>query len=115
MLLHHGTTRQRAEAILRDGPDLDFVEPFGHDRAEGFSAAPAEGPFFQGNPVVVARGKATAFLTEGGPCILEFEVPDEVALLAGAPNDVEYRFQPGYGYEELMALWPTLPKRLLIP
>jgi hypothetical protein len=115
MLLHRGTTRQRAEAILRDGPDPDFVEPHGRDRAEGFSAAPAQGPFMQGDPAVIARGKATAFPEDGGPCILEFEVPDEVALLAGAPHDVEYRFQPGYGYEELMALWPTLPKRLLIP
>jgi hypothetical protein len=115
MLLHHGTTRARAEAIMRDGPDLDFVEPLGTDRAEGFSTAPAGGPFLQGDPTVIARNKAKAFLDEGGPAILEIEVPDEVALLAGAPNDVEYRFQPGYGYEELMALWPTLPKRLVIP
>lgn len=111
-VLWHGTTRRRAEAILRQGPDLNFQEPGGDDQAGGFSTAPPHGPYLFGDPQVVAAGKAALFPEEGGPAILEIEVPDEIVALA--INEVsEIRFAPGFGLEELLAAWPALPKRIL--
>jgi hypothetical protein len=79
VLLRHGTTLKRAEAILENGPDANFQEPGGHERAEGFSTAPPSGPFSFGDPEVCARRKARLFPEEGGPAILEFELPDDLA------------------------------------
>lgn len=111
-VLWHGTTRQRAEAILRHGPNRNFREPGGFDKAEGFSTAPPHGPYLYGDPQQVASGKAALFPDEGGPAILEIEIPEEIVALA--INEItEVRFQPGYGLEELLAAWPVLPKRIL--
>ena len=110
-ILWHGTTRRRAEAILQKGPDVTFIEPGGFEKAGGFSTAPSQGPYHSGDPKVVAAGKATLFPDEGGPAILEMEVPEEIIALS--VNQVsEIRFQPGYGLEELIAAWPTLAKRI---
>jgi hypothetical protein len=114
-ILWHGTTRKRAESILRHGPNPNFQEP-GEilTRAEGFSTAAPEGPFLYGSPALYAARKAALFPDEGGPAILEMEVPWEIADLAiteAGPGDV--RFVPGYGLEELLAAWPSLPKRIL--
>ena len=111
-VLHHGTTRQRAEAILRDGPNPDFKEPGGLERAWGFSTAPPEGPFPVGSPEYYARNKAVNFPAEGGPAILEIEVPEEIIQRA-TDTGGEIRFEPGYGLEELLKAWPTVPKRIL--
>jgi len=113
-ILWHGTTRRRAEGILLTGPDPNFLEPGGFDKAGGFSTAPPHGPYLFGDPWVIASGKAAHFPTEGGPAVLEVEVPEEIVALA--INEVaEIRFQPGYGLEELCATWPALPKRILEP
>jgi hypothetical protein len=110
--LWHGTTRRRAEAILRDGPDANFLEPGGPDRAGGFSTAPPQGPYQFGDPRNVATGKAALFPDEGGPAILEVIVPE--AIIALAMNEVsEIRFAPAFGLDELCAAWPTLAKRIL--
>ncbi len=113
MILHHGTTRQRAEAIVRDGPSLDYIEEGGDEPANGFATAPATGPFWQGNPAVIAKGKALEFRNEGGAVILEIDWPDEIAALAGQLSHPEFRFEPGYGYAELMDKWHSLPKRII--
>ena len=111
-LLHHGTTKKRAEAILKDGPNPSFKEPGGLEPARGFSAAPPEGPFPVGSPQEYAEKKAANFPAEGGPAILEIEVPEEIIQRATDAGG-EVRFEPGYGLEELLKTWPTLPKRIL--
>jgi hypothetical protein len=111
ILLRHGTTRRRAEAILLHGPDPDFVEPGGLLRAEAFSAVAITGPFPFGTAEQYANGKARAFPHEGGPAILEVEVPVDVAGLAALGG--EYRFESGYRLEELLQMWPLLSKRVV--
>jgi hypothetical protein len=129
VLLHHGTTRQRAEAIMRNGPDAKYCEPGGFP-AEAFFVAPAEGPFKprmgHGAPEDSARGKAVIFQAEGGPAILEFELPGGLAeTLVGRLGDqpergkafnagVDIAFQPDGGLEELLTVWPTLSKRVIL-
>ena len=111
-VLHHGTTRQRAEAILRDGPNPKYQEPGGLDPARGFSTALPGGPFPVGSPAEYAQGKAANFPAEGGPAILEIEVPEEIVQWATDAGG-EIRFEPGHGLEELLKAWPTIPKRIL--
>src|SRR5436309_10247612 len=100
--LWHGTTRRRAEAILRGGPDANFLEPGSFDKAGGFSTAPPQGPYHFGDPRDVAAGKAALFPDEGGPAILEIEVPEAIIALA-VDAVTEVRFEPGSGLEELCA------------
>ena len=79
MLLLHGTTRQRAESIIKNGPDEHFREPNG-STAGGFSTCPAEGPFDFGSP----EEKSANFPIEGGPAIVAFELPDDLeGILVG--------------------------------
>jgi hypothetical protein len=115
--LLHGTTRQRARQIEAAGPDPDFVEPGGTDRAEGFSTSLETGPFPLGAPDEYARKKAAAFPNEGGPVILEIDVPDDIVALA---TDTFFpltqgvvQFDIGAGLEELRAAWPGLVKRIV--
>ena len=109
--LRHGTTRRRGEAILRDGPDPNFQEPGSSERAEGFSTARIQGSYPYGSPEAAANGKAHLFPNEGGPVILEMEVPESIVRMADLGGEV--RFEPGFGLEELLAAWPSLPKRIL--
>src|SRR5437762_9106408 len=109
--LRHGTTRQRAESIFQNGPDPNFREPGGLDKAEGFSTARLEGPFPYGSPEVVAAGKARLFPKEGGPAILEMDVPESIVRKADFAGEV--RFHQGYGLEELLETWPTIAKRII--
>jgi hypothetical protein len=111
-VLHHGTTRQRAEAIIRDGPDPNYVEPAG-PKAEGFSTAPAEGPFWVGSPTRYAIWKAALFPEEGGPVLVEVEVPVEIIDMTGGDLGGDIRFEPGFGLEELREVWPSLAKRII--
>lgn len=111
-ILWHGTTRQRAEAILRNGLDPNFREPGGVETAEGFSAAFPEGPFAVGAPKGYAAKKASLFPSEGGPAILEIEVPiDMIALADRFGGDV--CFLPNCGLDELLQAWPNLTKRIV--
>lgn len=114
-VLRHGTTLWRAERILRDGPNPDFIEPGSPEPARGFSTAPTEGPFPFGAPEDYARAKARLYPKEGGPAILEIIVPETLlahALDAGG----EVRFEPqGGGLEELLTAWPVLSKRIIVP
>jgi hypothetical protein len=128
VLLRHGTTRKRAESILRNGPNPRFREPdSGLVRGAAFSTAPADavGPLDLGDPTVYARNKATLFPNEGGPVILEFELPDDLAktIIASIrkPNQKgkalncghEIAFDYGFGLEQLLAVWPQLTKRII--
>jgi hypothetical protein len=123
--LIHGTTRRRALNILVRGPNRFYVEPGGipGDPAGGFSTFPA-GHVPRGDDPDAsryARQKAGNFPDEGGPCLIEVDVPTQMVdhILA---DDVlgwyfadsgEVRFQPGYGFEELIQAWPRLPKRIV--
>lgn len=114
-ILQHGTTRQRAEAILQHGPDPYFREPGGQPDppdVAGFSTALPGVDCLTGTPEAAARGKDNLFPNEGGPAILEIEVPDDVFQLAVHAEGGEVRFQPGDGLEELRQRWPDLAKRI---
>lgn len=117
--LLHGTTRMRADEIVRTGPNPRFQEPGGQVCREGFSLSFAAGPFLFGSPSEHACGKAVAFPNEGGPAILEVDVPDDI--IAAADNGWFPRsqgivqFDVGAGVEELLAAWPSLPKRIVTP
>jgi hypothetical protein len=122
VLLLHGTTRQRAESIVKNGPDARYREPNG-TTADGFSTTPAVGPFDIGSPEDYARGKAANFPSEGGPAIVALDLSDELAqaiigdvgkLVQGKAfhAGTEIRFDPGGGLEELLAAWPGLMKTI---
>jgi hypothetical protein len=109
--LRHGTTKQRAEAILKEGPKPNFREPGGLDTAEGFSTARLTGPYPTGSPEKAATGKACLFPNEGGAVFLEIEVPEAIVRQADLVGEV--RFEYGFGMEELLAAWPSLVKRII--
>jgi hypothetical protein len=77
--LRHGTMRQRAEAILRDGPNPNFMEPGGSDAAEGFSTARLTGPYPYGSPQDMAMQKACLFPSEGGLCYWRSKYPKRLS------------------------------------
>jgi hypothetical protein len=108
--LRHGTTRQRAEAILQNGPDPRYKEVGGQDVAEGFSTARAEQGQKRPSPEDYARKKAYNFPNEGGPAIIEIEVPESIVKKADLEDEV--RFEARYGLEELLAAWASLSKRI---
>jgi hypothetical protein len=117
-ILLHGTTRRRAEKILLNGPDPNFVEPDGSGRAEGFSTYLRQGPFLFGTPEQYARFKAAAFPDEGGPAIIEVDVPDEIIALAANEsyfplNQGLVQFDAGAGFAELRAGWASFAKRVI--
>lgn len=117
-VLHHGTTLHRARSIESNGPDANFREP-GTGRlppAEGFSTVIGDGrPCSTGTPETAARNKHASFPGEGGPAILEVDVPDAIiaillaeAIAAGLASGGELRFE-----EELLVAWPNLAKRVI--
>ena len=77
------------------------------------------GPFLFGSPSDYACGKASAFPMEGGPAILEVDVPDDI--ISAADNGWFPRtqgivqFDIGAGIEELLAAWATLAKNITTP
>ena len=115
-MLLHGTTRWRAERIIANGPDPDFVEPGGGPRAENFSTYLETGPFILRSPKEYALGKAMNFPTEGEPVVLVLDVPDEIIDRTDLVNFPRrfgvIQFDPGFGLEELGAAWPTITKRI---
>jgi len=118
MILLHGTTRHRADRILAVGPNPAFREPGGRATEDGFSLAVEAGPFFFGTPEEYARGKAAEFPGEGGPVILELDVPD--AVVRAAVNEWfplsqgVVQFDPGAGLEELTAAWPAIARSAVV-
>lgn len=103
---------------MAQGPDPDFVEPGGGQRAENFSTCLEAGPFPLGTPEEYARRKAATFPNEGGPVILVVDVPDDIIALAVDPvffplSQGVVQFDVGAGLEELRAVWPTLPKQIV--
>jgi hypothetical protein len=73
-----------------------------------------------GTPEVAARNKHVLFPDEGGPAILEVEVPawimalvysDEIA--GGLARTGEIRFEPESGLNELLVEWHNLRKRVI--
>jgi hypothetical protein len=121
--LRHGTTRQRAEQLLRGPPDPNYIDPGGDwaSRAGGFSAVVAgQEDEAIGTPELYARRKAALFPAEGDPVILEIDVPDWVfdpirsdPFMREIAVGGEVRFEPDYGLKELLQAWPTLPKRII--
>ena len=116
MMLLHGTTRHRAEEIVRDGPDSRYLEPGGQGLDDGFSMNLEAGPFHFGSVEEYARGKAREFPNQGGPVVLAVDVPDDIvhrAVNEWFPlSQGLVQFDSGAGLEELAAAWPTLPKEI---
>jgi hypothetical protein len=115
-ILVHGTTQWRAEQIVANGPDPDFVEPGGGPRAENFSTYLENGPFLAGTPEDYACLKAALFPNEGGPVILQINVPDDIVALAIAAylplGQGIVQFDRGAGLEELRSAWSTIAKQI---
>lgn len=122
--LRHGTTHRRAERLLTTPPDPNFVDPGGQyeSRAGGFSTVVAGFPNLGlGTPEEYAQSKASNFPNEGGPVILEIDVPVEIVDSvredqyggSQATMSGEVRFDPTLGLSELCQAWPTLVKRIL--
>ncbi|HEX7380128.1 MAG TPA: hypothetical protein VF278_23605 [Pirellulales bacterium] len=122
-ILHHGTTLWRARAIEACGPDPSFREPGSGDLppAEGFSTVFADGrSCATGTPEMAARQKAALFPDEGGPAIVELNVPVWIMAIfysdpiaAGLARSGAIRFDPESGLNELRAEWPHLTKRVI--
>jgi len=122
--LWHGTTLRRARLIEANGPDPNFREPGGASLppAEGFSTClEAEQKCAGGLPHDYAFKKDKLFPNEGGPAILEIQVPPWIVDLlladwwgADLARGGEYRFEPESGLNELRAEWPNLTKRVIL-
>lgn len=123
IILHHGTTLHRAQRIVANGPHAYYVEPgSGGVRSDPpeFSATRLDHPFALGRSERYARGKALNFPNEGGPVILELEVPaDVIAILeadliaAAKMASGDTCFDVAVGIKELLAAWPGIPKRII--
>lgn len=79
--------------------------------AGGFSTYPVGISPSVGAPDQYAAGKAKLFPNQGGPAIIEIDVPDDIADLAIDAGG-ELRFEPGYGLEELLQAWSNIAKRM---
>lgn len=116
MVLLHGTTRHRAEQIIRYGPNPYFEEPGGRPGQDGFSMNLESGPFLFGGVEQYALGKARQFPDEGGPAIIAVEVPDEIVRRAVSDwfplGQGLVQFDLGAGLEELTTAWPGLGKEI---
>jgi hypothetical protein len=116
--LVHGTTRYRAEQIIKNGPNPRYAEPGGLPVNDGFSMYVDGGPYAYRPPEFYARGKDSQCPNEGGPVILVVEnVPDEVLSTADRFGLLPIRFgvvqfDYGEGFEELLAIWHSLPKTI---
>ncbi len=131
----HGTTRSRAESILRLGPDLRFREPGGIVLAENFSFAVGAHVSGLGQSEHYAAGKASAFPSEGGPAVVWVDIPDEIiiaaareylgayGLLHAVPPDATalqlaeaagwvIQFDSGPAFDALLEAWGGLTKEI---
>jgi hypothetical protein len=120
-ILCHGTTLKRALAIDANGPDAYFREPGTGQGppAKGFSTVIKGRPCQFGEPETAARNKDGLFPREGGPAILEVDVPAEImailyadSIAAGLAKASEIKFEAESGLNELRAAWPNLAKRV---
>jgi hypothetical protein len=136
MWLLHGTTRSRADRIVRLGPDLNFREP-------GDQGPPLENFSFciEGHASALGQARSYGILkaaaSEGGPVILAADIPEEIVEAAvdettGAINDalarlteeeppsVDWRtaaggvvqFDRGPALDALLRAWPAIPKEI---
>ncbi len=88
------------------------MEPGASDPARGFSIYPVGAPVSVGTPEQYAAGKARWFPNEGGPAVIEIDVPSDIADF-GIDAGGEIRFEPGFGLEELLEAWPQIAKRIV--
>jgi len=77
-------------------------------------------PFSVGTPEQYARLKAANFPNEGGPAVLEIDVPTNIIAILEADPDArdsmdsgDTLFDPRVGMTELLVAWPSLVKRIL--
>jgi hypothetical protein len=123
IILQHGTTLQRARGIEALGPDPHYAEPGSGGRRwdpPGFSTCRLDRPFGVGTPEQYARLKSANFPKEGGPAILEIEVPAHIIAILEADQDArdamnsgDTLFDPRVGMNELLAAWANLTKRVI--
>ena len=76
----------------------------------------ADGPFLFGRPGEYAASKAKAFPGEGGPVIIEVDIPDSIVRRAVSDwfplSQGLVQFDMGSGLEELSAAWSCLSKEI---
>lgn len=123
-ILRHGTTYDRANRIVATGPMLNYLEPCSVQGGEsdGFSTIIAGYLPRPGDPDCkrYAELKAKNFPNEGGPAILEVDVPDSlIQRLFSDPcsysayiDSGEIRFEKSAEFTELLEIWPQLVKRV---
>ncbi len=116
--LVHGTTRLRAEQIVRHGLNPRYVEPGGVPSNDGFWTYLESGPFIYRAPEFYAHGKNLQCPNEGGPAILVIENVPEFVLEATNRDGLcplktgVFQFLPGDGLEELISIWHSLTKTI---
>ncbi|MFO0851267.1 MAG: hypothetical protein U0871_22330 [Gemmataceae bacterium] len=121
-VLQHGTTRRRADLIRAVGPDPDYREPGANTRPDRqFWTVDRDHPSARlplGDPERYARRKAVSS-GEGGPAIVEVEVPDWIVQLVLNDRIGLFHYQSGAvcfefgcGLDELINEWPNLVVRV---
>jgi hypothetical protein len=117
-ILLHRTTQYRAERILSNGPDLNFIEPGGGPPADEFSGLLDTGQTdVVGSAEEYGIRKAANFPGEGGPVVLVVEVPDTIveltfdAFLPRSQGLVQFD-RDGEALRLLLQAWPGLPKQI---
>ena len=116
MILLHGTTRLRAELIVRFGPDPHYAESLGQASDDGFATYVEGGRYMFHPSEECARRKSALFPSEGGPAILRVDVPDDIIQ----KTDLQFfplvhgvvQFNEKFGFEELRKAWPNLPREV---
>lgn len=112
MWLLHGTTRNRADSILLNGPDIDFVEPGGGAMAaENVSFTLGDSATSLGEAATYARDKARNNPSEGGPAIVAVDAPGDIVRAAAVEHLEAYKeyglaieYDEGAPVTELVAL-----------
>src|SRR5258706_13873880 len=90
----HGITLKRANSIIAQGPDPQYREPADLLPSGGFCVMEVQSSHPIGSPEEYAQRKAMNFPNEGGPVILEMEIPEVIAELSKTPTG-DYQFDYG--------------------
>ena len=117
-ILLHGTTLHRAELILTNGPNLDYIESGGSIPSDEFSTLLEDARTdVVGAVVEYAIKKAKNFPDERGPAVLVIDVPDEIVDLTfdeylPRSQGLAQFDRGGEALRLLQETWHDLPKHI---
>lgn len=116
--LWHGTTRQRAEQIVFNGPDPNYREPASNTREDeqfwtvAHDRSPSQSPLGTARDYALRKAQSSG---EGNPAIVELQVPDWLVQIVLEDPIGRFNYQSGYvcfelgcGLDELIAEWRNL-------